>query len=161
MYIPERSRGLENPLPRTKVRGWHGLSSWLTEIRQPCLPPGQFAAAKYRELQTQDQTSWLSSAKPSVPAALFDLPRMNSGLRPGLYFRRPAALSLEMGFSHTLLSPCFGASCTKCLSRIATLSWQKEAQRLKPRSLLACTARLKSGPWSFYIFRARAWCGGP
>src|SRR6202020_2714552 len=22
-YIPERSRGLANPLPRTKVRGWH------------------------------------------------------------------------------------------------------------------------------------------
>jgi hypothetical protein len=34
IYIPERSRGFENPLPRTKVRGWHSLSCSLIQIRQ-------------------------------------------------------------------------------------------------------------------------------
>src|SRR5882757_4249400 len=33
-YIPERSRGFENPLPRTKVRGWHILSYSLIQMRQ-------------------------------------------------------------------------------------------------------------------------------
>jgi hypothetical protein len=33
-YMPERSRGFESPLPRTKVRGWHNLSCSLVQIRQ-------------------------------------------------------------------------------------------------------------------------------
>jgi putative transposase len=34
IYIPERSRGFENPLPWTKVRGWHSLSYSLIQLRQ-------------------------------------------------------------------------------------------------------------------------------
>jgi hypothetical protein len=32
--VAEHSRGFENPLPRTEVRGWHSLSCSLIQIRQ-------------------------------------------------------------------------------------------------------------------------------
>ena len=34
IYLPERSRGFENPLPRTKVRGWHSSRGALIQQKK-------------------------------------------------------------------------------------------------------------------------------
>jgi hypothetical protein len=123
----------EYPKAKTTNRRLHKIFDTTLKYGNNVFPPGQFAAPKYIELQTQDQTSGLTKlSQAQRPCGTFrpssnELSTALLGCTSGV----PAALRLEMGFSHTLFSPCFGASCTKCLFRMATLSWQKRSAGAK------------------------------
>ncbi len=64
IYIPERSRGFENPLPRTKVRGWHSLSCSLIQIQQNVF---RRPISSSRNVETRDPglASWAKFSRPS------------------------------------------------------------------------------------------------